>query len=376
MLPPDRKDTQSTQSSPSQPPPATRAIEEADVAAAIDSGISKTRQRFSPPTQTKRGERVHSFQLHAGASLHVLPQRDVPVVAARAAFSGGLLADEEPRAGLSCFLASMWTRGTRQRSAGDFARTVENLAAEVEGFAGRNSQGVVLEITSDKLSEGLDLFTEVILEPAFDAEEFEREQRETLAAIERREDRLAQRAFLLFAQANYKHHPYRLSMIGSHESVTHFDLDAVRAHHTRVVQGENLVIGLSGDVDPEAVAEALSVRLEGLPHGNFVQPTPPPKNRRMTFARFHSTRTARRLTSCWVSAVSPFTTQTATALRSLHNFLRDRAADCFSNYETDKASLTRSVRPMSKVWLRASSRSTSPRLPKRPTRHATESSNN
>ena len=275
MLPPDLADTQSTQSSPSrQAAPVTRAIEEADVAAAIDAGISRTRRRFSPPTETKRGERVHSFQLHGGASLHVLPQRDVPVVAARAAFSGGLIADEEPRAGLSSFLASMWTRGTRQRSAGDFARTVENLAAEVEGFAGRNSQGVVLEITSDKLSEGLDLFTEVILEPAFDADEFEREQRETLAAIERREDRLAQRAFLLFGEAHYKHHPYRLSMIGSHESVTRFDLDAVRAHHARVVQAENLVIGLSGDVDPEAVAEALSVRLEALPHGDFVQPAP------------------------------------------------------------------------------------------------------
>ena len=274
MLPSGGSDNRSATDSISRPAPSKAPIDEARVSEAVDAGITHTRRRFSPPTATERGQQVHSYQLSSGASLHVLPQRDVPVVAARAAFSGGLLGDDEANAGLSSFLASMWTRGTRAHSAADFARSVENLAAEVEGFAGRNSQGVVLEITSDKLSDGLDLFTEVMLEPAFEAAEFEREQRETLAAIERREDRLAQRAFLLFAQAHYDHHPYRLPMIGTRESVARFDPDALRARHARVVQGENLVIGLSGDVDPDAVAEALSVRLEGLAHGAFVQPDP------------------------------------------------------------------------------------------------------
>ena len=138
MLPAGGPDNRSGTDSISRPAPSTAPIDGARVNEAVDAGITHTRRRFSPPTATERGQQVHSYQLSSGASLHVLPQRDVPVVAARASFSGGLLGDDEANAGLSSFLASMWTRGTRAHSAADFARSVENLAAEVEGFAGRN----------------------------------------------------------------------------------------------------------------------------------------------------------------------------------------------------------------------------------------------
>ena len=75
--------------------------------------------------------------------------RKIPVVAARAAFSGGLLAEDESSAGLAASSVSMWLRGTRHRSAADYARDVEDIAAEIDGFSGRNSVGLSLEVTRD-----------------------------------------------------------------------------------------------------------------------------------------------------------------------------------------------------------------------------------
>jgi zinc protease len=202
-------------------------------------------------------------------------------VAARAAFLGGLLAEDEATAGVGSFLASMWMRGTRTRSAADFNRAVENLAADVDGFSGRNSLGFVLEVTSDKLEPTLDLFAEVMLEPAFDSEELERERSETLASLARREDQLAQRAFLLFTETHYPKHPYRLPMTGTPESVQRFDVELLRRHHARLIRAENLVIAVSGDVDPDEIAKSLSVRLADLPGGGgpsggrFEAPSPP-----------------------------------------------------------------------------------------------------
>ncbi len=222
---------------------------------------------------------LRTYPLPGGAILHVAPRRDVPVVALRAAFAGGLVAEQEKTAGLSCFLASMWSRGTRKLSAAEFAEAVEDLAADIGGFSGRSSMGLTLEATSDKLRPALDLFRDVLLESRFAQDEFEREQRETLAAIDRREDQLAQRAFQLFAYTEFREHPYRLPMLGERESVEAFTPELVRAHHDRLICAPNLVIAAAGDVDGDRLADDLSERLAGLPAGEFVSPAAPLETR-------------------------------------------------------------------------------------------------
>jgi zinc protease len=248
------------------------ALDAARIDAAVRAGTERTRRSFSVPARGKVAEGIHAYTLAGGGRLYVVPRRRVPVVAARAAFHGGLLAEDERSAGLSSFLASMWLRGTRARSAEDFARAAESLAAEIDGFSGRSSLGLTLETPSEHLLGSLDLFAEALLEPAFDPEELERERRETLAAIARREDRLAARAYLLFAQTHFERHPYRLPLLGSSESVESFDAEGVAEHHARLVRSPNLVLAIAGDVDPDGVAQQIAARFADLD----AAPSPPP----------------------------------------------------------------------------------------------------
>ena len=258
------------------PEGAAAALDEAAVAEAVARGAARTARAFARPARVRGAADVQSYTLPCGAALHVARRLEPPVLAARAAFLGGQLAEDAATAGITSFLTSMWLRGTRARSAGDFARAVESLAAEIDGFSGRNSLGATLECTSDKLEPVLDLFAEVLLEPALDPEELERQRRETLAAVARREDRLADRAFQLFAETLYQTHPYRLPLIGTADSVAAFTPESLAAHHARLVRAENLVVGVAGRVDPDAVAEMLGARLADLPAGGFERPAPPP----------------------------------------------------------------------------------------------------
>jgi zinc protease len=241
----------------------------------VGSGVERTRRSFAAPARSGGAADVAGYALPGAARLFVVPRRQVPVVAVRAAFQGGLLAEDEPTAGLSSFLASMWLRGTERRSAEDFARAAESLAAEIDGFSGRSSIGMTLETPSEHLAGALDLFAEALLEPAFDAEELERERRETLAAIERREDRLATRAYLLFAETHFRRHPYRLPLLGTPASVAAFDAERVAAHHARLVRAPNLVLGVAGDVDPDGVAQEIAARFADLAAGPGEPPWPP-----------------------------------------------------------------------------------------------------
>ncbi|MCL4686691.1 insulinase family protein [Myxococcota bacterium] len=230
----------------------------------------------APPKQTRaRLPAIESYQLGSGAVLHVEPRHDVPVLALRGAFHGGLLGEDADRVGLTPMLTSMWLRGTRRRGAAELAHAIESIACDIDGFAGRSGFGLSMEATSDRFGAALDLFAEVLLEPAFREDELERERRDTLAALARREDRLGARAFDLFTATLWQTHPYRWPVLGTPATVASFARRDLLTQQARWVRGPNLVLALSGDVDPDTAAEHLSIRLAGLDATPCPRPNPP-----------------------------------------------------------------------------------------------------
>ncbi|MFO0689228.1 MAG: pitrilysin family protein [Myxococcota bacterium] len=233
------------------------------------------RLTFGPLRTTRdgAGERLDA-RLPNGLDLHVLRRSEVPVAAIRFACRGGVLHEDARTNGVSRFLSAMWTRGTRRRSAVEYTRAVEGLAAEIEGFSGRNSIGLTLDCLSETLEPAFSLFAEALLEPRFDAEELERERRETLAALDRREDRLGQLAFQLFARTEFEDHPYGMTVLGERESVREFDVATLQEHMQRMVRSDRAAIAIVGDVDPERVARLVDQAFSSLPRAGAPLPIP------------------------------------------------------------------------------------------------------
>jgi zinc protease len=258
--------------------PSGAAPAEAELRGALTRGAEGAARRFAAPARgSAPAPSTHAYSIGEGLRLLVVPRREIPVVAARAALLGGQLVESEACAGLTSFTASLWMRGTEARGAAEFARRVESLAADVDSFSGRSSCGVTLDCPSDGFPDVLELFAESLLAPAFSEEEIERERRDTLAALARRADRLAVRAFDLFANAHWERHPYRLPIPGTTETVTRFGREELLAHHERLVRADNLVIALVGDVDPERAAELVQRRFAELPGGSRVEASLPPQ---------------------------------------------------------------------------------------------------
>jgi zinc protease len=251
------------------------SVDEAVIRRAVSRGVERAARKMRAPVARSRAPECVSYELPGGAALHVVSRPQVPIFAARAALRGGLLAEDASTSGLTAFLASMWLRGTASHSAAGFSRAIESRAADIDAFSGRSSFGLTLEAPSTSLEATLDLFAEALLQPAFDPAEIERERAETLAAIERREDRLGQRTFLLLTEQLYREHPYRMPTLGRAEVIAGLDRETVLAHHQRLVKAGNLVIAVAGDVDPDAIARAIASRLVDLDASPFTEPAPP-----------------------------------------------------------------------------------------------------
>jgi zinc protease len=201
------------------------------------------------------------YTLPNGLRVVVKPEHSIPLVSMRLSFNGGLLVETESDQGVSSFFSAMLERGTTHRSAAQFASEIEGIAGSVEGFSGRNSFGLTGDFLKDSLDTGLELFVDALLHPAFPAEEIERRREDRLAAIERREDSLAQKNFELFAKELYPDHPYRFPAIGTTETVSKLGADDFRQYAEKWMHPSNGVLSIVGDVEPDEIVAQLGEML-------------------------------------------------------------------------------------------------------------------
>jgi len=194
---------------------------------------------------------VVKMRLPNGITVMVKEDRSVPLVAVQAVFLGGLRFERTDNNGINNFLAHMLTKGTKKRNAFELAMEIEQMAGEIRGFSGRNSFGLSARFLSRFFSEGMELFSEVLLHPALDPEEIEKTRRLILAQIDRQEDELSRYAFLRFTKALYQRHPYGMNTIGSRESVQAIKRDDLLNYYRKHGVPENMVICIVGDVDTE-----------------------------------------------------------------------------------------------------------------------------
>ena len=154
----------------------------------------------------------------------------------------GVLYENDQDSGLNNLLAEVWDRGTTRLSADELAKAVEDMAASITSFSGRNSFGLEGQFLSQYLDPGLDLLCEVLTTPSFDVKEVEKARPNILAAIKRQQDQLPSRTFRLFAKTLFKGHPYSRDILGRPDTVRKLTADELKAFYHKWAVPQNLVI--------------------------------------------------------------------------------------------------------------------------------------
>src|SRR5439155_25386035 len=162
-------------------------------------------------------------ELPGGGVLLIKEERAVPLVALRAAWRGGLRAEDASKAGINMLLARLVSKGTQTRAAERLVREMEAMGGSIGGNAGRNSFGLRAEFLSRHLAEGFDVFADAITAPASRPEAIQRGRTLQIDELRSREDNPAGVAFLLFGETLYRSHPYRFAMLGTENSVARFE---------------------------------------------------------------------------------------------------------------------------------------------------------
>jgi len=227
-----------------------------------------------PPIPEKKAPVVREV-LPNGIRVIVRENHAVPVVAVEAGFLAGVRGEPKEKGGVSGLTAGMLTKGTRHRTAREISEAVENMGADLNGYSGRNSFGLQGKFLRRDFEPGFRLFAESLREPTFPAEELEKKRRETLGALRKQKDQLAQTTFLLFLAAHYGEHPYGRNPLGTENSVRAMTPEDLKSFYERWAEPRNMVISVSGDIGAEEALDAVRKAFGDFPARPGYEPLEP-----------------------------------------------------------------------------------------------------
>ena len=218
-------------------------------------------------TLSKEGQEIGG----SGAAVKsvLLPSATSPFVSFRVVFEAGSIHDPKGKEGLAALTAAMLSEGgTRRRSYSELVAALYPLAASIGVQADKETAVVVGTVHRDNLDAFYALFREVLLEPRFDAADFERlkaDQLNALTSVLRAADDENLGKETLGA-AMYPGHPYGRPTIGTASGIRAITLDDVKAFWAARYTRESATLGLSGGFG-EAFPDRVKADLAGLPSG-------------------------------------------------------------------------------------------------------------
>jgi zinc protease len=218
---------------------------------------------------------VERTVLDNGMVLLVMKDDRLPLVNMRLAVWGGSASDPRGKEGVCGLTATLLRKGAGRLSAGELAETVEFMGGRLDSHAQRDYSLVTAEFLSKDFETGLGLVSDVVLRPAFEPDEFNREKEKRLGRLEQIVDEpfeLADREFSMYLLGD---HPYAHPTDGVFATVSGILLEDVREYHGRFYRPQRSVLAVVGDVEPETVASAVAELFGGWERNGEERTSPP-----------------------------------------------------------------------------------------------------
>ncbi|MBI3996500.1 MAG: insulinase family protein [Candidatus Omnitrophica bacterium] len=200
-----------------------------------------------------------------GATTLVGVDRTLPMAAIVVAFRGGVRAESEETQGLSNLVAQLLTKGTARKDALTIAKQVESLGASLEPFSGRDGFGLILQLLSQDLNEGLALMPELVTQSTFPDEALSVQRGLIANQLKAQDDEIFDVGGRLLRRTLFGHHPYRFNPLGDPKILDRLTRRECLDFAKRWLVPSNLVVTVFGDLDSSAVAQTLQRSFGAMP---------------------------------------------------------------------------------------------------------------
>jgi predicted Zn-dependent peptidase len=224
--------------------------------------------------------RTREVRLPDGALVILSEKHDVPLIAFRAIFRAGSLADAPGKEGAAAITGGLLRKGAGKRTAQEIAALVDGLGAELDTGAELEYSYVTAEFMSRDQTVMLDLLADVLRRPTFPGEEFEKLKKQTIDGITADKDDprnvIGEYGYAFL----FGDHPYGRPVEG--DEATNRGLireDAVR-YYRENYGGDRLILSVVGDFSAPVMEAKLRAKFSDWAKASLPSPQAPAVSRR------------------------------------------------------------------------------------------------
>jgi len=164
--------------------------------------------------------------------------------------------------GISHFIEHMLFKGTKHRTAEEIARQVDSIGGNMDAFTAKECICFNVKVLDEHVPIALDILSDLVLHPVFDAQDITRERGVILEEIKMDEDNPDYLVNEIFTQNFWKDHPLGKPILGTKETVKRFERQAVLdAYAPRFAPG-NIIVSAAGNLDHDRFVELVTKHFE------------------------------------------------------------------------------------------------------------------
>ncbi|MGD2180352.1 M16 family metallopeptidase [Lusitaniella coriacea] len=201
---------------------------------------------------------IHRTVLDNGITVLCVENRAADIIAARLFLRAGTRWETREKAGLASLLSNLMTKGTERWSAVEIAEKVESVGASLGADATTDYFLMSLKTVSSDFAAILTLAGELLRSPSFPEAEIDLERFLVLQSIRSQQEQPFNVAYQHLREAMYPNHPYGVSSLGTEETVTQITREDLQHYHQTYFRPDNLVVSLSGCIDPEVAVRLVT----------------------------------------------------------------------------------------------------------------------
>ncbi len=188
-------------------------------------------------------------------------KRDLPIVSLSISNPFGASFESEKIKGIAHFIEHLLFTGTKTRTHEDISREIEKKGGILNAFTSNDITSYWFKLPSEHLFSGLDILTDIINNPLFKEEKFEKEKKVILEEIKMLHDDPRRHVHDKILENLYEK-PFGDGIIGTKETVSSLTRDFVYKYFKKHYSPENLIVTIVGNADIKKVCEYLETKFE------------------------------------------------------------------------------------------------------------------
>ncbi len=200
---------------------------------------------------------VWQSDLGNGLSVYGIEDYEVPLVQFELRIRGGQLVEPSDLVGVANLLAESMQAGTATKTPEELEAAIDLLGATIDVSAGTQWFSISGSTLARNYDATMALVQEMLLDPRFDVEEFERSKQRVANGLQQRASSPVALAGDVFQGLLYGDHVLAANRLGDLESIESITIDDLRAYHERALRPGVASLHVAGAVSESDVTESL-----------------------------------------------------------------------------------------------------------------------